>query len=47
MKKSEKNIYKLAKLRERKIKDFNYVKCAKGDDERVLIKDKKIIENLF
>ena len=29
----EKTIYKLAKLRERKTKDFNYIKCVKGEDE--------------
>ena len=41
-KESEKDIYKLAKLRKRKIKDFNYIKCVKGEDERVLIKDEEI-----
>ena len=44
MKECEKDIYKLAKLRERKTKDFNYIKCVKGEDERVLIKDEEIKE---
>jgi hypothetical protein len=38
----EKNIYKLAKLRERKAKDFSQVKCIKGSDSKVLMKDEKI-----
>ena len=38
-------IYKLSKLRERKTKDFNYIKYVKSKYERVLIKknDKKVI----
>ena len=44
MKDGEKDIYKLAKLRERKTKDFNYIKCVKSEDERVLIKDEEIKE---
>ena len=43
-KEGKKDIYKLAKLRERKTKDFNYIKCVKGEDERVLIKEKEIKE---
>lgn len=38
----EKNIYKLAKLREKKNRDFSQVKCIKGDDSRVLVKDEEI-----
>lgn len=30
----EKNIYKLAKLGEKKFRDFSQVKCTKGDDSR-------------
>ena len=41
MKEGEKTIYKLAKLRKRKTKDHNYIKCIKGEDERVLIKKKE------
>ena len=44
MKEGEKDIYKLAKLRERKTKDFKYIKCVKGEDERVLIKEEEIKE---
>ena len=44
MKEDEKDIYKLEKLRERKTKDFNYIKCVKGEDERVIIKDEEIKE---
>ena len=43
-KEGKNDIYKLAKLRERKTKDFNYIKCVKGEDERVLIKDEEIKE---
>jgi hypothetical protein len=38
----EKNIYKLAKLRERKARDFSQVKCIKGSDSEVLVKDEEI-----
>ena len=40
----EKHIYKLAKLRgrERKTRDVNEVKCTKGDNSRVLVKDEEI-----
>lgn len=31
----EKNICKLAKLREKKTRDFSQVKCIKGDDSGV------------
>jgi hypothetical protein len=40
----KKSIYKLAKLRDRKTKDFNNVKCIKSDDSRVLVKDDEIME---
>ena len=40
----EKSIYKLAKLRDRKTKDFNNVKCIQNDDSRVLVKDDEIME---
>src|SRR4029450_8402731 len=33
----EKNIYKLAKLRERKTRDFSHIKCIKSEDSRVLV----------
>ena len=38
----EKNVYRIAKLRERKTKDFNQVKCIKDDNNRLLVKDEEI-----
>ena len=32
----EKDVYKLTKLRERKTRDFNNIKCIKNEDSRVL-----------
>ena len=43
-KEGEKDIYKLPKLREKKTKDFNYIKYVKSEDERVLIKEEEIKE---
>jgi hypothetical protein len=39
MKEGEKDIYKMAKSRERKTKDIIQVKCIKDETERLLIKD--------
>jgi hypothetical protein len=41
-KESENNVYKMTKLRERKIKDFNQVKYIKDEADRLLVKDEKI-----
>ena len=38
----EKYIYKCAKSKERKTRNFNQVKCIKGEDSSVLVKDEKI-----
>lgn len=38
----EKDIYNLAKTRERKARDFNRVKCIKGEDSKVLVRDEEI-----
>ena len=35
----ENYVYKLAKLRERKIRDFNHIKCIKNEDSRVLVQE--------
>ena len=37
-------MYKLAKLREMKTRDFNHIKCNKNEDSRVLVQDEKIKE---
>jgi dipeptidase len=41
-KKSENNVYKKAKLRERRIRDFNQVKCIKDETDILLVKDEEI-----
>ena len=41
---SEKIIYKLVKLRKRKTKDLNYIKCIKGKDEAILVTEEEIKE---
>ena len=40
----EKDIYKIAKMRERKTRDFTQVKCIKSEDSRILVKDDEIKE---
>ena len=39
MKEGEKDIYRMARVRERKIRDFNQVKCIKDEREHLLMKD--------
>jgi hypothetical protein len=41
-KEDENDVYKMAKLRERKTRDFNQVKCIKDEADRLLVKDKEI-----
>ena len=41
MKEGEKDIYKMAKIRERKTRDVNQIKCKDGTD-RILVKDDEI-----
>jgi hypothetical protein len=41
-KEGENDVYKMTKLRERKTRDFNEVKCIKDEADRLLVKDKKI-----
>lgn len=43
-KEGEKRVYKLAKIRERKTRNFNQVKCIKSEDSKVLVKDDEIKE---
>jgi hypothetical protein len=35
-------VYKMTKLRERKTRDFNRVKCIKDEADRILVKDDEI-----
>jgi hypothetical protein len=41
-KEGENDVYNMAKLRERKTRDFNQVKCIKDETDRLLVKDKEI-----
>jgi hypothetical protein len=41
-KEGENDVYKMAKLRERKTRDFNQVKCIKNEANRLLVKDEEI-----
>ena len=40
----EKDIFKLAKIRERKKRDLDHVKCIKSNNQNVLVKDNVIKE---
>jgi hypothetical protein len=42
MKDDENDVYKMAKLRERKTRDFHQVKCIKDEADRLLVKDEEI-----
>jgi hypothetical protein len=41
-KEDENDVYKMTKLRERKTRDFNQVKCIKDEADRLLVKDEEI-----
>jgi hypothetical protein len=41
-KEDENIVYKMVKLRERKTRDFNQVKCIKDEVDRFLVKDDEI-----
>ncbi|KAL6566196.1 hypothetical protein OROGR_001811 [Orobanche gracilis] len=43
-KEGEKDIYKLARMREKKTRDIGKVKCVKDNDQNVLVQDKEIKE---
>ncbi|KAL6495684.1 hypothetical protein OROGR_030247 [Orobanche gracilis] len=43
-KEGEKDIYKLARMREKKTRDIGKVKCVKDNDQKVLVQDKEIKE---
>ena len=40
----EKDIFKLAKIRKRKSRDLDHVKCIKSNGQKVLLKDNDIKE---
>ena len=40
--KGEKDIYRMARVREKKTKDFNQVKCIKDEREHLLVKEDEI-----
>jgi hypothetical protein len=42
MKEGKNDVYKITKLQERKIKNFNQVKCIKDEADRLLVKDDEI-----
>jgi hypothetical protein len=41
-KEGENDVYKMAKLRERKTRDFHQIKCIKDETDRLLVKDEEI-----
>ena len=40
----EKDIYRIARIRKRKTRDFCTVKCVKDEDHKVLVRDEEIKE---
>jgi hypothetical protein len=42
IKEGKNDVYKITKLQERKIKNFNQVKCIKDEADRLLVKDDEI-----
>ena len=43
-KEGEKDIYMMARIRERKTKDINQIKCIKDGTDRLLVKDEEIMD---
>ena len=41
-KEGEKDIYRMARIRERKTRDINQIKCIKNGTDRLLVKDEII-----
>jgi hypothetical protein len=41
-KEGENDVYKMTKLREKKTRDFNQVKCIKDEADRILVKHDEI-----
>ena len=43
----EKNIYRMAKARDKKTRDFNQVKCVKDEREQLLVKEDEMMAKVF
>ena len=43
-KEGEKDIYRMARIRERKTSDINQIKCIKDGTDRLLVKDEEIMD---
>ena len=43
-KQGEKDIYRMARIRERKTRDINQIKCIKDGTDRLLVKDEEIMD---
>jgi len=43
-KEGEKDVFKLVKIREKKARDLENVRCIKGDEGKVLVEETKIRE---
>ena len=43
-KEGENDIYRMARIRERKKRDINQIKCIKDVTDRLLVKDEKIMD---
>ena len=41
-KEGEKDIYRMARIRKRKTRDINQIKCIKNETDRLLVKDEEI-----
>jgi hypothetical protein len=41
-KEGEKDIYRMARVRERKTRDFNQIKCIKDETKHLLVKEDEI-----
>jgi hypothetical protein len=42
MKEGKNDIYKMVKVRDKKTRDFNLIKCIKDEFDRILVKDDEI-----
>ena len=43
-KEGEKDIYRMARIRERKTRDIKQIKCIKDGTDRLLVKDEEIMD---